>query len=316
MSENNRILVGIDGGEGGRTAIAYAAAEAGLDDADLWLVHVTLTAPADVVHPYPWLSEDARRPGMEVLKKAADQAADYVGADRVSGTLLESRVVPGLVQAAAKARLVVLGDDRRPGLERIVTGSVTNRVAGHAPVPVVVVPSGWSAEKSARRVMVAVKDCESSAGLIAQALKHAADRDAELVVIHAWQLDTVYNDMTLGHLDVTEFESGARRTLEEGLVRARGQVPHASGVDVSIDIRHGQPARVIADATRDADLLVIGRRRHSFPTGRLGSTGRALIRESRCPVEIQPPVSDVLSTDDLVLEHEGRFEKAEEASTV
>ncbi|MBG6096967.1 universal stress protein [Nocardioides luteus] len=312
MSENNRILVGIDGGEGGRAAIAYAAAEAGLDDADLWLMHVTLSEPADVVHPYPWLSQDSRNSGMQVLRKAADEAGAYVGADHVSGTLLEGRTVPGLVHAAAKARLVVLGDDRGHRLEHIVTGSITHRVAGHAPVPVVVVPSDWSGEEPARRVVVAVKDCESSAGLIAQGLRHAADRDAELVVIHAWQLDTVYDDMTLSHLDVTGWEKAARRALDEGLGRARRRVPRASGVDVRIDIRHGQPARVIVDEAANADLLVIGRRRHSFPLGRLGSTGRALLRESRCPVEIHPPVPDLITVEDLVLEHEGRIEKAEE----
>ncbi|MFE6648454.1 universal stress protein [Nocardioides sp. NPDC057772] len=313
MSENNRILVGIDGGEGGRAAIAYAAAEAGLDDADLWLMHVSLSEPADVIHPYPWLSQDSRNSGMQVLRKAADEAATYVGADHVSGTLLEGRTVPGLVHAAAKARLVVLGDDRKHGLEHIVTGSITHRVAGHAPVPVVVVPSDWSAEDPARRVVVAVKDCESSAGLIAQALRHAADRDAELVVLHAWQLDTVYDDLTLSHLDVTGWEKAARRALDEELDRARRRAPHTSGVNVSIDIRHGQPARMIADAAADADLLVIGRRRHSFPLGRLGNTGRAVLRESRCPVEIHPPVPDVITVDDLVLEHDGRIEKAEEA---
>lgn len=313
MSESNRILVGVDGGEGGRAAIKYAAAEAGRDNADLWLMHVTLTEPAEAFRSYPWLSDRDHRPGAMLLRKATDEAASYVGADHVSGTLLEGRVVPGLVHAAAEARLVVLGDDRSPGLERIVTGSVTNRVAGHAPVPVVVVPTGWSAEEPVRRVMVAVKDCESSAGLIAPALKHAADRDAELVVIHAWQLDTVYDDMTLGHLDLSRWENATRRTLEEGLGRARRRVLHGSKVDVRIEIRHGQPARVISDAARDADLLVIGRRRHSFPLGRLGSTGRALIRESRCPVEIEPPAPDVLTIEDLVLEHEGRFEKAEQA---
>ncbi|MFE6508767.1 universal stress protein [Nocardioides sp. NPDC057767] len=313
MSENNRILVGIDGGEGGRAAIAYAAAEAGRDDADLWLMHVSLSEPADVVHPYPWLSQDHRRSGMELLRKAADEAATFVGADHVNGTLLEGRVVHGLVHSAAEARLVVLGDDRKHGLEHIVTGSITHRVAGHAPVPVVVVPTGWSDEEPARRVLVAVKDCESSAGLIAQALKHAADRDAELVVLHAWQLDTVYDDMTLGHLDMNGWEKAARRALDEGLGRARRRMPHASGVEVRVDVRHGQPARVIADAAVNADLLVIGRRRHSFPLGRLGSTGRALIRESRCPVEVQPPVPDIITVDDLVLEHEGRIEKAEEA---
>lgn len=312
MSENNRILVGIDGGAGSRAAIAYAAAEAGLDDADLWLVHVTPSQPADVIGPYPYPSfgEDVRRAGNELLEKATEEAIAYVGVERVTATLLESPVVSGLVHCAAAARLVVLGDDRRQGLERIMTGSVMNRVAGHAPVPVVMVPSGWSPENSTRRVVMAVKDCVSSAGLLAQALNHAVDRSAELVVLHAWQLDTVYDDMTVAHLDMSGWENDARRALENALVRARRRVPHAADVDVRIEVRHGQPARKITEETRNADLLVIGRRRHSFPLGRLGNTGRAVIRESRCPVEIQPPIPDVLAAADLVLEHDGRFEKA------
>lgn len=307
MNENNRILVGIDGGAGGRAAIAYAAAEAGLDDAELWLVHVTLSEP---VYPYSMFGDEVRRAGQKLLKKATEEAVAYVGPERVTATLLQSSVVFGLVHSAATARLVVLGDDRRQGLERIMTGSVTSRVAGHAPVPVVVVPSEWSSEEPTRKVVVAVKDCVKSAGLLAQALKHAADRSAELVVLHAWQLDTVYDDMTVAHLDMSGWEEAARRALEEALGRARLRVPHASDVEVRIEVRHGQPAREITEETRNADLLVIGRRRHSFPLGRLGSTGRAVIRESRCPVEIQPPIPDALTVDDLVLEHEGRFEKA------
>lgn len=308
MNENNRILVGVNGGAGERGAIAYAASEAGLDDADLWLVHVILSEPA---YPYSMFGDEVRRVGEKLLEKATEEAAAYVGPERVTATLLQqSSVASGLVHSAATARLVVLGDDRRQGLERIMTGSVTNRVAGHAPAPVVVVPSGWSSDEPTRRVVVAVKDCVSSAGMLTQALQHAVDRSAGLFVLHAWQLDTVYDDMTVAHLDMSDWESAARRALEKALGRARRRVPHSSDVEVRIEIRHGQPAREITEETRNADLLVIGRRRHSFPSGRLGSTGRAIIRESRCPVEIHPPIPDVLTVDELVLEHEGRFEKA------
>ncbi|MFD7072794.1 universal stress protein [Nocardioides sp. NPDC059952] len=307
MSENDPILVGVDGGVGGRAAIAYAAAEAGLDDADLWLVHVT---PSEPTYPYSWIGGDLRAAADALLKKATEEAVAYVGAERVTATLLQGSAVPGLVHCAAAARLVVLGDDRRQGLERIMTGSVTNRVAGHAPAPVVVVPSGWSPDDPSRRVVVAVKDCASSVGLLARALKHAADRAAELVVLHAWQLDTVYDDMTVAHLDMSDWENATRLTLDDALGRARRRVPHASDVAVRIEVRHGQPARKITEETRNADLLVIDRRRHSFPLGRLGNTGRAVIRESRCPVEIHPPSPDVLMVDDLVLEREGRLERA------
>jgi nucleotide-binding universal stress UspA family protein len=69
-------------------------------------------------------------------------------------------------------------------------------------------------------------------------------------------------------------------------------------VETRVDVRRGQPARLIANAASESDLLVIGRRRHTFPTGRLGSTGRALLRESHCPVEVLPPVLEVIEADE------------------
>ena len=69
-------------------------------------------------------------------------------------------------------------------------------------------------------------------------------------------------------------------------------------MEARIEVRRGQPARVIADASAESDLLVIGRRRHTFPVGRLGSTGRALLRESHCPIEVLPPVLDVIEIEE------------------
>jgi nucleotide-binding universal stress UspA family protein len=59
-------------------------------------------------------------------------------------------------------------------------------------------------------------------------------------------------------------------------------------VPVEIDVVQGQPAKAVVDASRTADLLVIIRRPLAFPFGSLGGTGRAILRESRCPVEVLP----------------------------
>ncbi|WP_328531075.1 universal stress protein [Nocardioides sp. NBC_00368] len=302
MSETARILVGIDGGEGGRAALRYAAAEAERRGDELWLVHLVPppTVPG-VIDPYVGqtaISHD-REIGAGLLERAAKEAMTLVPADRVTSTLVRGDAADGLVQMAAATRLVVLGGQHRSVVERIFTGSVVNRVAGHAPVAVTVVPEVWPSGAGADRVVVAVKDCDDAAGLVARAMSEAADRGAELVILHVWQVPTPYDGLSISPRELTEWDAALRKELEQTLDRARN---HRSApevlVETRVEVRRGQPAQVIAAAAAESDLLVIGRRRHAFPAGRLGSTGRALLRESRCPVEVLPPVLDIVETDE------------------
>ena len=292
MSENDRILVAVDGGEGGRAAIRYAAARR--DGADLWLVHVVdLAVATGVFYPYGYagLAEQVREAGETILDRAEKLAAELVGGDHVTTTLRDGGVVAELVHAAADARMVVLGDERRHGLSRLVTGSVTGRVASRAPVPVVVVPTEWSPGQETQRVVVAVAELDASAELVAHALGEVSDRGGELVLVHAWELPAVFYDTTLAH-DQAAWEADARHRLMQTLDRGRQLAAHAVGTEAWIQIRQGQPAQVVADESKGADLLVIGRRGHAFPLRRLGGTGHALLRESSCPVEVVPPAPE------------------------
>lgn len=289
MSQRDRILVGIDGGEGGRAAIRYAATRRG--DADLWLVHVIdLALATGVFYPYGYagLADQIREAGEIVLDRAEKDAAELVGADHVTTTLRDGGVAAELVHAAADARMVVLGDERRHGLSRIVTGTVTGRVASRAPVPVVVVPTDWTTGPDASRVVVGIADLDASADLVAHALGEAADHGGELVLVHAWELPAVFYDTTLAH-DQPTWEADARHRLMQTLDRARNMAAPIGGTEAWIQIRQGQPAQVLAEESEGADLLVIGRRGHAFPLRRLGGTGHALLREAGCPVEVTPP---------------------------
>lgn len=301
MSETERILVGIDGGEGGGAALRYAAAEAERSGDELWLVHLVPppTVPG-VIDPYITQAVGPNRDiGRGLLDRAVKEASTLVPADRVTSTLIRGDAGDGLVQMAAAARLVVLGGRHRTALERVFTGSVVNRVAGHAPVAVVVVPTAWAAGPGADRVVVAVKDCDDAAGLVARAMSEAADRGAELVILHAWDVPTPYDGLSISQRELAEWDAELRHELERTLDRARHHRSAPSTlVEARIELRRGQPAQLIAAAASESDLLVIGRRRHAFPTGRLGSTGRALLRESQCPVEVLPPAVEIIEADE------------------
>ncbi|MEU6135067.1 universal stress protein [Nocardioides sp. NPDC047086] len=295
MIEHDRILVGIDGGEGGRAAIRHAVERAHRSGADLWLIHVIdLAVATGVFYPYGYagLADQIREAGATALAHAEKEAAEVVGAEHVTSTLRDGAVVSELVHAAGDATLVVLGDERHHGLGRIVTGSVTGRVASRAPVPVVVVPAASPADSVPRKVVVAVADCDTSTELVARALEEAVDRGGGLVLVHAWDVPAAYHESTLGQLDAAGIAGDARHRLMQTLERARLLVPNAAGVDAWIEVHRGQPARVVTEVAKEAALLVIGRRGHAFPLRRLGGTGHALLRESACPVEVVPPVAE------------------------
>lgn len=308
MTEYDWILVGVDGSEAGKAAIRYGAEEIRRHGGTLRLAHVVMDyAPTATTYSmaYPAPALASRRMGRAILAEAEKEARELLDPAQVETVMLSGYRVPALVQAATGARLVVLGDERRPILERIATASVLGGVAAHAPVPVVAVPANWAPRADRPRVVAAVKNCSHSHGLVSRALEAAEERKAELVLLHAWQ--AAYGPVALAHVDEEKWGSEAHDALQ----RLLQSIPEpSSDVEVRIDVRRGQPATMLVDASTAADLLVIARRPHAFPLGHLGGTGRAVLRASHCPVEVIPPASERIDLDDLVLEEEGTFKKA------
>lgn len=308
MSAHGPILVGVDGSDASRAAIRYGAEEARRRGAMLRLVHVVVGyVPSATTYPmdYPVPAEETRRAGREILAAAELEAHRHLDTSQVSTVLLTGYRVPTLVQAAVGAHLVVLGDERRPALERVATSSVLSGVAAHATVPVVAVPASWAPAPGRPRVVAAVKDCRHSAGLVRRALEAAEDRGAELVLLHALPLG--YAGTSVSVADIDDWDRPAKGALEELL---RSAPPRSPDVDVRIEVRHGQAAHVLVGASKRADLLLVSRRPHAFPFGHLGGTGRAVLRASHCPVEVTPPADEPVFLDDFVLEHDGVLQKA------
>ena len=141
------IVVGIDGTEHASAALRWAAEEAALRQATLVAVHawtfMPVTTPADSgLVPMAWTES------MEVLD-ASRAAAERIAGDVVRAVLGEEhdavvKVVEGgpataLVEAAADADLLVVGNQGRGNLASALLGSTSAEVADAAPCPVVIV---------------------------------------------------------------------------------------------------------------------------------------------------------------------------------
>ncbi len=141
------IVVGIDGTQHAAAALRWAAEEAALRQATLVAVHawtfMPVTTPADSgLVPMAWTES------MEVLD-ASRAAAERIAGDQVRAVLGEEhdavvKVVEGgpataLVEAAADADLLVVGNQGRGNLASALLGSTSAEVADAAPCPVVIV---------------------------------------------------------------------------------------------------------------------------------------------------------------------------------
>jgi len=310
-TETSWILVGVDGSHGSDAAVDYAVAEAYRTGAGVRLVHV-LPDVARTAGRYPMAVPmprfESQRIGHRILRDAVQRTGDLRHRERVVAELLTGGRVQALVHAAQRAQLVVLGDERHSRLDRVLTGSVLTGVAARSTTSVVAVPNTWHPGDEHGRVVVAVKDCQASLGLVRRALDLATDRAATLVLLHAWELPTGYDDMIFTRVDAAEAAAGARAALQALVTQVTGDQPAERCPDVVIRVEHGQPAHVLIEASESADLLVVARRPHAFPLGHLGATGRAVVREAHCPVEVVPPAAEPAGLG-LVLEADGAIDK-------
>lgn len=139
------ILVPVDGSPSSLTAVAKGVEVAKAFDAAMTVVAM--------VDPYPFIGvgPEFAYGQDQYLVSAKAQANDAIAAARaviesagvkVDARVLESHVTwRGIVEAAdaIKADLIVMGSHGRRGFEKLVLGSVTERVLRHTTLPVMVV---------------------------------------------------------------------------------------------------------------------------------------------------------------------------------
>ena len=305
MTHLDPVLVGVDGSPASSAAICFAAREAQRRGVGLRLAHV-LPNYVPMAPMFAMFPSDLAEAGRGVLRAAAEEASALIAPDRVTSSLLNGPRVPALLVAAERASVVVIGSERRPTVDRLLTGSTMYGVASRAQCPVVAVPCEWTPGVEHHSVVAGVKSTEHSPELVRRALEIAAEHRARVLLVHAWELPSQYADIVHARVDLEEWSERARRAIDRSLSGLRDAYPD---VPVETRVLHGQPARVLQRLSAEADLLLLARRHRAFPLGHLGGTARALLREGECPVEVVPPADEPTDLTDLVLEQAGARER-------
>jgi nucleotide-binding universal stress UspA family protein len=276
----NKIIVGVDGREGGRDALALAARLARLFGGDLVAVHA---------YPHDLFSHRGTTPDLESIVHA--NAEDVIAGEleRVgvkAHTVALPDASPGrALHLAAKRHhsdLIVVGSAHHGPIGRVLAGDVTMGTLHGAQCPVVVAPRDY-AERGAevQAIGVAYDGSPEARAAVELARAIAAAANASLRVIRVLEPAAPGGSALAYRPDWAERAQERRDEAQEQLDAVLAELGDiATGEVVS-----GSPARELAFAGNDLDLLVSGSRGYG-PARRLmlGSTSTRLVREAPCPV--------------------------------
>jgi nucleotide-binding universal stress UspA family protein len=251
-------------------------------------------APGSGVMPSANLSPEEREALLASMRQFA--AAETSPDTRFDYILGEGGTTAQILNAADRlgSDLIVIGTHGRSGFERLMLGSVTEKVLRKAACPVLAVPrhspDAVPVPAVFRRILCAVDFSECSLYALEYAMSLAQEADASLTILHAIdvapEIPDVHGLMMGGVMDVREFiaqvDERARARLKELVPNSVETFSHIETMVVT-GRSYREVLRVAAD--QSSDVIVLGVHGRG-PVDRLffGSTAQQVVRGATCPV--------------------------------
>lgn len=291
MSSTRPILVATDLSAPADEAVRQAHLRARADGVPLAVCHVIPSvSPSAPLFPQRYAAMDLARPELRerVLAAVGARVQELTGRSTAE---LDVHVIDGtpslaIVDLAERlgVPLVVVGSRGASGLERVLLGSVAERVVRYAHCPVLVSrlhpPTG--------HVLLATDFSDTALPAVAAAAREADHRTVQLTILHSIDAIPLLPDPTF-RLSVPpdplppelmqEIEASTRERLGEALAR--------HGLSGDLVVTHGPAATAIVEEARsiDADLVILGTLgRTGWTRLLLGSVAEAVVRLAPCSV--------------------------------
>ncbi|WP_159617256.1 universal stress protein [Arthrobacter zhaoguopingii] len=310
-SVRSGIVVGVDGSDQSVCALLWAAQEAERRRSPLYVVTaytVPVFAASSMDAGYATVDDSVIREGARAV---LDEAVAHLSG---RGIEVIPRIETGdaagvLLDLSAEADLVVVGSRGRGGFVGRLLGSVSSALPAHAKSPTVIVPlscaprfgqpqlagrskaePGPPASGIEGVVVVGVDGSEQARRASLAAAEEAVSRGIPLRVICsippfngslAWVPAPL--DREALHADITVQLEAGRNWLQS----------HFPGLEITVEQLDGPPAEVLINASRTAELLVVGTRGRGGFTGMLmGSTSQGVLHHAKGPVMVVPDSED------------------------
>jgi nucleotide-binding universal stress UspA family protein len=290
-----RVLCPIDFSEYSRHALDRAVSLAGEYSGSITALHVVTQGvpprPPDLPLLYPpivFTPEDLEQFRAHT-RQFVEQQSEGAPVDVVVAV---GNVAPEIVRVAEAlpADMIVIGTHGRSGFDRLILGSVTERILRKARCPVLTVPGrhgpdGVYARRLFTHILCATDFSASSLAALSYASSLAQRANAQLTVLHVLEHVPTLEPVVVGVPGQQEY-----RKLTEAAHRKRLHEVLAAHPDLSRDmseiVTSGKPYREILRiaAEQKNDLIVMGV--HGGPAGlpAFGSTLNHVVRQATCPV--------------------------------
>lgn len=295
MIEIKRILCPIDFSDFSQRAVDHAVAIARWYESTVTLLHVRALVPIAPAVP-------EMLPAMALTAEDRDELlaalGRYVPAE--AGVTIEREVVEGhaATEIVALARalpsdLVILGTHGRSGFERLLLGSVTERVLRKAPCPVLSVPRQTGPATPVgplfKRILCAVDFSDCSMRALDYAVSMAQEADACLTVLHVFDLEGAMSDRWRDQLTPPSLRKELETLENERRDRLARTIPASVGTfcDVETVMTSGTAYREILRTAgeKHSELIVMGvHGRNAADMLFFGSTTNHVVRQAPCPV--------------------------------
>ncbi len=137
-----------------------------------------------------------------------------------------------------------------------------------------------------RKFVVGIDGSEQATEALRWAIDMAHSDDL-VVATYAWHIPPM-ETVELPGYSPADVEVEAKQLADR--IVASVVDPDADGPMVQTSVEHGHSGRVLIDASKTADLVVVGSRGHGGFVGLLpGSVSTYVVHHARCPVVVIPP---------------------------
>jgi nucleotide-binding universal stress UspA family protein len=284
------VAVGYDRALAGERALDVAAREAARRGGSLFVItaYHWLTPPEPDGLTAADTEATARKAAEEIAHSGAARARQ-----RHPQVPVEARAVAGyagkvLAAASHEADLLVVGNRGTGGFQGMLLGSTSLRTLAEACCPVIV--ARGDAVDAHHRVVAAVDIDENCDTVLDFAFDETSRRRAGLTVMHVWDEPWIaaYGQQDPGIADdVARIERERDDRLAAVVRAAHERYPETHPFH---QLAVGSAAGLLVEASRRADLLVTGARRHG--EGRhglmIGPVSQTLVQHAECPVAVVP----------------------------
>jgi nucleotide-binding universal stress UspA family protein len=130
------------------------------------------------------------------------------------------------------------------------------------------------------RVVVGVDGSPHSAAALRWSLDEAETHSGEVTAVLAWQVPFLSNPAAYNKAEL-------ERTYQEFLIKTVSEIAPSPAVPLQTLVAEGDPTESLIEASKEADLLVLGSRgRSPFAGLMLGSVSQACAAHAACPVVV------------------------------